>query len=409
MRKAESTQRLVLERVVATGVQVAVALATVNFRGLDPSEAIALGLLPVCLAYWTLFDVPRPSRRAQVVVASFLVSAAVATAVGSPSLVQTGRFIAGVSMLFAIVTARAIGCSVRSLVVAAVGGAAASGLAGAVLSVYPSMTPGFLFYPLRDARFMGLAGDPNLFGLVCAALAPTAIFGANGRGRIILAVSGVLLVACCLMTISRSAWLALFVSTAIVYVGGRRLSMRPIAGLAIAVGAAMLSFRWLSDAGVPIGGVFGSRAGTFASSVYYQDDPAERDRATLYPTRRALAIAVAHPAGLGAGGLEAAVPLLWEQARIGAHNTLVEITGDFGWLAAASVVVVLLCLGEAVILLAVLRTPTSAALGAISIAAAIVVVGMFQDLANWSMAWMLVGLAVIGIVRELELPVAGER
>jgi hypothetical protein len=305
-------------------------------------------------------------------------------------------------MLFAIVTARAIGCTVRSLVVAAVCGAAACGLAGAVLSVYPGMTPAFLFYPLRDARFMGLAGDPNLFGLVSAALAPTAIFASSGRGRLILAVSGVFLAACCLMTLSRSAWLALFVSTAIVFLGGRRLSLRPIAGLAIAVGAATLSFRWLSDAGVPIGGVFGSRAGTFVSTVYYQDDPAERDRATLYPTRRALAIAIAHPAGLGAGGLEAAVPLLWEQARIGAHNTLVEITGDFGWLAAASVVVVLLCLGEAVVLLVVLRTPTPFALGSISIAAAIVVVGMFQDLANWSMAWMLVGLALIGIMSEMK-------
>ena len=393
------------EQIALLSVLAMLSLLSVNFRGPDPSDALAVASFLIVVGTPSLRRYFGDLRAYALPALLFTASVAVSNLVTVPAPEQLAKLVVNVCGALAFFAVRRRrGSSAPFVTAIAVGLMACSSIAA--LSVAGAITlPQFLYDPGRDARFMGLMGDPNLFGLLSGGVAICSIGRGIARSERPLAsigwsVVGVLSIALCALTLSRSAWIAS--SAAGLILGGyawRTGRIKPfIMRLTFAAVIVSGGFLTLLKTSPQFAEVWEQRVAVLGlRNDLLLDDPREQQRESFYYTRRAFDLAVDHPLGLGAGGLERNLTPINEQL-IGAHNSVVQVLGDYGLLCFA----VLMVLGSSMIWRATREffvMHLSSASGDIGPAVplamliAVVGVGMFQDLIGSLTPWVLISLA----------------
>lgn len=394
-----------------TGTQLAafalaavLVLAGVNFSGVDPGDFVLVAMLPLVLLLRPgAALLPRVGAVVRVLLFAFLASYVVSVAANEfrVSFVLNFALNLGFFLLaYAVATrprARPFDAS-RPLLL---GFFASVGIAVA-LKMAADGAPGFLFDLVRDHRFMGLVGDPNLLGLLAVIVILlvldriVALGFRHGAGAIIARVLQLVgALAVLLATQSRSAWVAL-VGALVVYVylvaaarrGTPRAASFVLVGALGIVGGAFAVFS--------LGDSFESARRAELDAAVVSD--AEDERFQFLYTAASVAVGIQRPVGVGPGMTAAHTGFTnLDGDPIGGHNAFVQVFTENGFLAAA--------------VLAVLIATTSLRLRRKALAGetflgiscrvllcgsvATAVVGLAHDLLAWRIAWVMPTLAIL--------------
>lgn len=258
------------------------------------------------------------------------------------------------------------------------------------------------FEIVRDFRFMGLYGDPNLLGAFAVFFCIYWLNAMVSQGRqsllipsmstVYFSVSFLTLV----FTQSRSAWggfvIAVLVYFGVFMKGLRRAQAWRFALLMSYVIGIILVIVHQSGALELIE----SRIAT-ASEINSEE---EEERFGLFYTLRALDVAAVNPLGVGPGNAVSAMNL--KGGGIGAHNAFVQVALENGWVAGLTFMYLVVCL-----LLSALKkckrcvSPMSGSASVMfSALLSLTFCGLFQDLIQWKVAWVVPALFCAAIVHK---------
>lgn len=148
-------------------------------------------------------------------------------------------------------------------------------------------------------------------------------------------------------------------------------------------------FVWKSDLAAPI-------RLRISESLHASED--EQKRAGFYFTRNALAVAAAHPLGVGVGNTEKFTEP-FNGFAVGAHNTFVMVMSDLGWVPFAAFIFVQMAIFGRLVLMA-LRGGQALGLSARMLCSSylcLLVAGMFQDLLYYMPMWLVPALATTAL------------
>ena len=385
-------------------IGIGFALLGVNIVGADPADVVIPIVLCVGLLTGAIttvgISVPRSLK---VLIGAFSVAYVMSAIVGGYQL----SFIANVisncmlgALLLLYINSTA---AMDRLLIYGVLGIAASGLLSVVMSL-TGWHPSMMFDVIRDDRFMGLTGDPNILAMYSILfviwLLDEIVAPRISARRIWLPVAlFVLLVLQTVLTQSRSGWLGLLGAIATyVYFAlqttGRSRALRLVVAM-VALGICFVVVIKTSD--------YAESLSTRAASFVEHDSAAEEERFSFFYTLAALGIAITNPAGVGPGMTSDATGITsLDGDPIGAHNAFVQIASDNGWLA-------FVCMAGLAMLICVnayrraAQNASTFGLSSRVVVAALIgqcIVAMTQDLMQWRMAWIVPTLGAIPLLRE---------
>jgi O-antigen ligase len=372
----------------------------VNLSGADPVDyliAIAVALhLPQIARSVVLLS---RYKFALMLATAFLSSYAVSAFVGGANVSFVSNFAINVGLFFVLVAHCTSQSRVRRVVLTLSLGFCLSVLVASLqafglLALFPKQ-----FDVVRDTRFMGLFGDPNLLGafsvFLCVYWLNELLFS---RTRSIpnlmlclVTFSSALLTL--LFTQSRSAWGGLALA-GILYVfmllKGLRWR-RLVPPIVIAVCLVVVTIGALQQAGML--DIVEQRL----LKTMEREEEAEAERFGLFYTAVTISVAAANPLGVGPGMAAAATGLTNADGQpIAAHNAFVQVMAENGWVAGFAFLILVswLLIGsmrngiaDVSILGMSTRVIASATLS-------FVFCGMFQDLIQWKFTWIIPAIYV---------------
>ena len=257
----------------------------------------------------------------------------------------------------------------------------------------------FLFEAVRDARYMGPLGDPNLqalYAILTSLILIDELVLAKNM-RLSKPVKGLLLLGSIFVlfgTQSRSAWLAFVVCIlAYFFVVRRNFNAWRLAyALLLIAIVGVLTFSALSLSGQS------QLVTDRLQSLSEHDSEAEADRFNLVFTVAAISVAVQNPLGAGPGMSITATGIENTDGNpIGAHNAFVQIFADNGWGAIGILLVLLFVVVHRVYSNALLGLNFCGLSCRVLVCGVIATctVGMFHDLLSWRIAWIFPALALL--------------
>lgn len=377
-----------------------VLLAGINFVGVDPADVALLAVLP-----WLLHARPgfpallQLTLLCRVQILLFLILYIVSASINPFNASFVFNFLSNLvffGCIYFLVTLRGARVNFSRLIVL---GFFLPLTVQLMLLFSPFSQPSILFESIRDNRFLGMLGDPNLSGLhaimvvlvVADDMLLTRRLPYSQAVKISLLSLAILVL---LATQSRSAWLALAMCLPVYLATAPALFSL---GRLVAVGAATLALIVVTGAVMQFSGQ-GQLVVDRLQSVSEHDSQAEQDRFNLVFTVAAVAVGMQNPLGAGPGmsitatGIENA-----DGNPVGAHNAFVQIFADNGWGATAVMLVTLVTIFRRLTTMG-RRGQVFAGVSCRVMLCALVAtctVGMFHDLLSWRIAWLLPSLALI--------------
>lgn len=259
-----------------------------------------------------------------------------------------------------------------------------------------------LFDVVRDGRFMGLYGDPNLLAV---SLIPAIFmcverlaFSCLRNERFFLTGILALLLFSLAATQSRSAWLGFAFGVAIYFRDSA--AIRRFSGWWIfAAGMGVLAIGFAANGVGAVDGV-GNSLYERVESIFHHENVAEEDRFEFYYTRQALKLIPDHILGVGPGGTRYATNIVSADGDpIGAHNSYIQIATDYGGGAFVFLILaIFITVRESALIFIKGRWCGPAYCTACL--ASFFVIGMFQDLTQWRVFWIVPAFAWAGIVQS---------
>ncbi len=384
-------------------------LAGINFVGIDPADIALLALFPVLLVIRpSIIKLDRLDRTPRFLIFVFLFLYVVSATINPFNNSFVMNFISNTMLFFVIyfLTLKDKGKTDFSALV--LWGFFGINALQAFLMLLPISMPEFIFEAVRDNRYMGFLGDPNLTGLH-ALVAGLILFDdlMISRRLPIGTPFKIALLVCSIFilfsTQSRSAWLAMLIGMPIyLWMVKKSLDKRRV--------MTALIFILLTSAVVAVIAVATGQSQLIESrlqSISEQDSEAEEDRFKLVFTVAAISVGLDHPLGTGPGmsitasGLENV-----DGDPIGAHNAFVQVFADNGW---GALLVLVLLLGlvirrlyRAALANKVFHGMSSAVL--LTALLATCAEGMFHDLLSWRIAWIIPAIALLSVTIRPRLP-----
>jgi O-antigen ligase len=250
------------------------------------------------------------------------------------------------------------------------------------------------FEVIRHNRFMSMFGDPNILAaylvfLLIYWIDRVIYLKVRHNGSFMLgALFIVIFTFQILATGSRSAWVALVIGM-VVYLFFSFLKYKSK--------LRVFSFIFIFLAVVFILIITGVGDVSERLDSIVNIDSSEADRFNLFYTASAIQVAIANPFGVGPG----MTSFYTNQSNldgllIGSHNAFVQIFSDNGWIAGTTFFLLIIILWLKLFVNTIrgevrLGISQSAMLGIFS---SLIVVGMFQDLIQWKVIWVIMTLIV---------------
>jgi len=375
-------------------------LLFVNLSGADPVDypiAIALALhLPQIARSVVLLS---RYKIALTLAMAFLLSYTVSAFVGGANVSFVSNFAINIGLFFVLVAHCTSQSRVRRVVLMLSLGFCLSVLVASLqafgmLALFPKQ-----FDAVRDTRFMGLFGDPNLLGafsvFLCVYWLNELLFTkirSIPNFMLCLIIFPIALLTL-LFTQSRSAWGGLaFAAILYGYMMFKGLRWRQLVlPFVVVVGVAGVTIGALQQAGMLE--IVEQRLLNTVES----EDEAEAERFGLFYTAVTLGVAAGNPLGVGPGMAAAATGLTnADGGPIAAHNAFVQVMAENGWVAGLAFLILVSWLlinsmrggiANASILGMSTRVIASTTLS-------FVFCGMFQDLIQWKFSWVVPAIYV---------------
>jgi O-antigen ligase len=377
----------------------AVAMLHVNLVGIDPSEILFPTLLIVGLLarHLNLRRLPLPAPLAFLCMA--FAASYVASMLTNFELAEVGHVASNIVFFCFLVLYIDSPHRMKHVMGSFAFGAivAAAFAVAAIVGIWSP--PNYFFEVVRDFRFMGLLGDPNIVALSCSIvvvwlydemLAPKLL----RLPRWMLGLGIVIALAQLALTQSRAGWLNLLVTflcygACEVYKGRLRHAIKLLAA-ALVTGTLSLAVV------VSIGAerLLLNRLESFVTPEL------DAERVGMTFTRNALGLAADNPLGVGPGHTALALGQFnVDGIPIGAHNSYVQILVENGWLAFVLLLLILVFIGRSVVIrvtheqerFGVSFPFLAAALAGLAANAA------FHDLIAWKMAWLIPCVAGVAL------------
>jgi hypothetical protein len=272
----------------------------------------------------------------------------------------------------------------------------------AIAAIINIWLPGDMFFdPVNTPRYVALISDPNILAVLAVPLALWLMDELLSPKLLavpkwVLCTILILAIAEIALTQSRSGWLNLGVGFCAymawdILRGGRE---RVVLGLAVIITL------FVASTGILL--IFGleDTLSKRFTSIIVQDSPEEEERFNLEYTKNAIGVALRHPLGVGPGRAgESIGQMSIHGTYLGAHNSFVQVLLENGWVAFVAFVSMVSIIGLSLLRKLIgeqsafglsYQFLTSALLG-------LVASGMFQDLIEWQVAWLLPALAVTAL------------
>ena len=370
----------------------------INLEGVDPVDYLiaACVILNIAPVIRTAVLISRHTATLIAIIA-FLASYSVSVFIGGAKASFVSNFIINAGLALVLVAHCSDPIRLRRVVFSLSAGFFFSVLVAAlqIFSFMP-MLPG-QFDVVRDSRFMGLFGDPNLLGAFSVFLSlywVNELISRGGRSPTFLALSLVFFSApffTLVFTQSRSAWGG-FVIAVMAYgclsMKGFRLrqSFGAVVLTLVVIGGALIGLRQSGAAEL-----IEERLRT-ATEI---EDEAEAERFGLFYTAVTLSVAAVNPLGVGPGNAAGATGLTnRDGGPIAAHNAFVQVAAENGWIAAVALIYLATCglrlsLKLGISGAAPLGMSARVMFGSLL---SLVFCGMFQDLIQWKFAWVIPAL-----------------
>ena len=377
-----------------------VLIASINFVGIDPADVMLVAVLPILLfgRFDSLF-LPRLEMRVRICILIFIACYFLSLLISPFNTSFVLNFLSNLAFFYCmyfLTTSVKRRTNFSNLLVI---GFFATNLVELLIIFGPWPEQPFLFEAIRDARYNGPLGDPNLQALyailISLILVDELVLARNiqlpNAVKVILLLGSIFVL---FGTQSRSAWLAFVVCIPAYFAVVRRdfdVWRLAYALLLIAILGA-LTFMALSLSGQS------QLVNDRLQSLSEHDSEAEEDRFKLVFTAAAILVAVQNPLGAGPGMSITATGIENSDGNpIGAHNAFVQIFADNGWGAIA------ILLG---LLVMVVRRVYDNALKGLNFCGlscrvlicgllATCIIGMFHDLLSWRIAWVFPALALL--------------
>lgn len=261
------------------------------------------------------------------------------------------------------------------------------------------------FEVVRDSRFMGMFGDPNLLGAFAVfvfmywineLVSPTRRRPGRAALSVIFSVTALLVLT---FSQSRSAWGGLAIAcVAYFYMLSRGSNFRRYAvQIAVACSLVTVAFAILSGTGAS------EPLERRLLTALERDSDAEDERFGMFYTVVTLGVAASNPFGVGPGKASAATGLTNVDGNpIAAHNAFVQVAAENGWVAGlAFLVLVGLLVFTSMRRAAIGDAPLGISMRVVSSSIlAFVFCGVFQDLIQWKFAWVVPAVYVATVISE---------
>ncbi len=274
-----------------------------------------------------------------------------------------------------------------------------AGTAVASLSALLALLEGWslepLFFPVDEsARFAGLYNATVLAiftAILVIWLADETYEPKLWKGGFILKLAAIgVLIFQLLSTLTRSAWLGLFIGLSLyllLALYSSKLARKLwIVTASITISGVVVLYIVYSDSAEPV------RQRIYVDSLNPSKD--EQKRGGFYFTRNAIDVAMAHPLGVGVGNTQKYTET-FNDFEVGAHNTFIMVLSDMGWLAFFGFSLVQIIILRRLFALAarsVVRYGISARMLFCGYSC-VLVAGMFQDLLYYMPMWLIPGIS----------------
>ena len=377
-----------------------ILIASINFVGIDPADVMLVAVMPILLfsRFHSLF-LPKLETRVRICILIFITCYFLSLLINPFNTSFVVNFLSNLAFFYCIyflTTSIKRRTNFSNLLVI---GFFATNLVEFFIMFGPWPAQPFLFEAIRDARYNGPLGDPNLQGLyailISLILIDELVLAKNMQlpkvVKIILLLGSIFVL---FGTQSRSAWLAFVICIPSYFAVVRNdFDVRRLAYalLLIAILGA-LTFMALSLSGQS------ELVNDRLQSISEHESEAEEDRFKLVFTAAAILVGMQNPLGAGPGMSITATGIENTDGNpIGAHNAFVQIFADNGWGAIAAL------LG---LLVMVVRRVYDNALKGLNFCGlssrvlicgvlATCIIGMFHDLLSWRIAWIFPALAML--------------
>jgi len=295
--------------------------------------------------------------------------------------------------------------------------------AGFLLSIFISLIQifGFIagisgqFDVVRNARYMGLFGDPNLLGISAVFFILywfdylTVKYDKSIAYNIFAIVVVYTAVIVLINTQSRSAWgagaLAMIVY---IFISFRILSCRAalrVAGFwVLFVSSIIVALQITGGAGIIKSRIQTSIQMQSSAEPVQMLSSAEKDRFSMRYTRAALGVAANNPLGVGPGNAAEYMGVRSHDGKpIGAHNVFVQVILENGWIAGTSFILLIFSLFASAYKFTFIGEVSYVISGRVLVATffAIIFFGLFQDLIQWKNIWIIPALHIAILLNDI--------
>src|ERR1700694_1193836 len=378
----------------------ALASLNLNLLGIDPGDVLIPSLLfmGIILGHLNIRLLRFPSLF-KIIFAAFCFFYSISIIDGNFVPASVGHLVLNIAFLCFLKLYVDSAEKMRHVLISLLVGAGLTSIL-AIAAIVGIWVPGGMFFEtVRDFRYMSLLGEPNILALLTVMLALWLLDELLDPKlldvpRWMTAALLILVLAQIGLTLSRSGWLNLMVGLFCyevwdVYKG--RIKR------AFWVGSAVISVLSAS-----IGLLFAMEAEDVLlgriESFAFQESIGEQERFSLAYTKNAIDLAFDHPFGVGAGLTGQTLgQVSIDGMFLGAHNSYVQILSDNGWGPFFALLAMLAYIGFSLIA-RMKHEETKFGLSyqfLISGLAGLARDGMFHDLMEWNVAWILPALATI--------------
>jgi O-antigen ligase len=295
--------------------------------------------------------------------------------------------------------------------------------AGFLLSTFISLIQilGFIagisvqFDVVRNARYMGLFGDPNLLGIstVFFILYWFDYLIVKYDKSIVYNIFAIVVVYTAVIVLintqSRSAWGAGVLAMIVyIFISFRILSCRAalrVAGFwALFVSSIIIGLQVTGGAGIIESRIETSIQMQSSAETDQMQSSAEKDRLSMRYTRIALGVVANNPLGVGPGNAAESMEMLSHDGKpIGAHNVFVQVILENGWIAGLSFILLIFSLFVSVYKFTFIGEVSHVISGRVLAATffAIIFFGLFQDLVQWKNIWVIPALYIAVLLNDI--------
>lgn len=389
-----------------------VLIASINFVGIDPADIALVVVLPIlCFGRWHSLLLQQLEMRARICLFVFIGCYLLSLVINPFNTSFVLNFLSNVAFFYCIyflTTSVKRRANFSNLLVI---GFFSTNVLELLIMVGPWPEQSFLFEAVRDARYNGPLGDPNLqalYAILTSLILIDELVLARNM-QLSKTLKGLLLLGSIFVlfgTQSRSAWLAFVVCIPAYFVLVRRnfdvWRLAYALLLIAALGALIFAALSLSDQTQLVNDRL--------QSLSEHDSEAEEDRFKLVFTAAAILVAVQNPLGAGPGMSITATGIENTDGNpIGAHNAFVQIFADNGWGAIAILLLLLVMVMRRVYKNALLGLNFCGISCRILVCGVLAtcIMGMFHDLLSWRIAWIFPALAMLSCC--LKRPPFGHR